>query len=289
LGGKGVCVPNLEVIHKLRLCIINCFLVESGFILMLLQLVEGISILAFQIFHLLEFDQFLFIDDILSWLVILLKESIVFGYSRGHGLAHVCVLLFLSHAVKSILDFVNLRLDVIAHVSLNSDMASCFLQRGTALTDCRLMLGTRFTLDCFEFEECSLLIDRLARLGVLLSRSRHLLKHFLFLLLMNLFVMCFWEFLELLHLCDFFLALFRDLNLSDWLGFSGCNTKAKAAKVYKVSLTLDFGPLTLKLVVSRANFVASDMFLCGEQVRILLFELAEQVPHLHQEFVGLSY
>lgn len=76
--------------------------------------------------------------------------------------------------------------------------------------------------------------------------------------------MCFWEVLELLHLCDFFLTLFRDLNLGDWLSFSRCNTKAKSAKVYEVSLTLDFGSLALKLVISRADFVASDMFLCGE-------------------------
>jgi len=99
--------------------------------------------------------------------------------------------------------------------------------------------------------------------------------------------MCFWEVLELLHLCDFFLTLFRDLNLSDRLGFSGSDTQAKAAEVNEFSLSIDLGPLTLKLVVSGADLITSDMFLCCEQVRVLLFELAEQVSHLHQELVSL--
>jgi len=284
---EGICVPDLEIVNQLSLCVVDGLLVEGGLILVLFELIKGLTVLTLQFLHLLNLDQFLLVDDVFNWLLVSIQEPTMLGGTWRHGLPHISLLLFLSHAIKHILNLVNLSFDLVAFLSLDSDLVPGFFEGGTALLDSLLVLGTRLRFNSLELQESSLLVDWLTRVGLLLAGARHLLEHLLLLLLVELLIMSFGELFVLLHLSDFFLALFADLDLGDWLGLSWSDTETETALVQQITHTFTLGFLPLSLLVSTTDLVAANVLLSSQKVGILLLQFSKAVPHLHQELISL--
>lgn len=107
MGGKSISIPDLEVIHQLRLSIIDGLLVESSLVLVFFKLVKCFSVLALEVLHFLKLNQLLLVNDVFSGLLFSLEEVIVLGGTWRHCLSKVGVLLLLGHVVEHVLNLID--------------------------------------------------------------------------------------------------------------------------------------------------------------------------------------